>query len=347
MSHLSQEYVQHLYDTFGELKVLDDIVRHRAADDPQVPILGYPRFHHSVDDYERFTGKQLDQFIDTAVKKLISSKFKPVLDPTVLVDLSERQPANTLIQNARETVALLAPSNLDFVVSFFAFSRLGYKILCLSLRITPIAIINLLQKTNCSVIAHGHTSQIESTVQKINQDLPIKALRVPSRSDYDRPPSDEPAFIREYDREEENGRIAVIVHSSGSTGLPKPVMLSHRAVLTHPTQGPGLHSFNALPWYHLHGTSTSLAAMWMRKTAHLYNASLPMTADNLIAVLESVRPEAVHTVPYGLGLLAEKQRGVDAMKACTVVTSAGARTPDELGDRLVREGINLSIIFGT
>ncbi len=81
MSHLSQEYVQHLYDTFGELKVLDDVVRHRAADNPQVPILGYPRSEHSVDDYERFTGRQLDQFIDTAVKNFISSGLTPVTWP--------------------------------------------------------------------------------------------------------------------------------------------------------------------------------------------------------------------------------------------------------------------------
>lgn len=244
-------------------------------------------------------------------------------------------------------MALLAPSNLDFIVSFFALSRLGYTILSLSLRIAPVAIINLLQKTHCSTIVHGHSPHVESTVHKVNQDLPVKSLRLPTRSDYDRPPSDEPSFVREYDREEENSRIAVIMHSSGSTGLPKPVMLSHRALLTHPTQGPGMHNFGALPWYHLYGVSTSLQAMWMRKTAHLYNTSLPLTADNLIAVLEAVRPEALHAVPYTLGLLAEKQRGVEAMKACRIVTSAGARTPDELGDRLVREGINLGVVFGT
>jgi acyl-CoA synthetase (AMP-forming)/AMP-acid ligase II len=244
-------------------------------------------------------------------------------------------------------VALLAPSNLDFIVSFFALSRLGYTILTLSLRIAPIAIINLLQKTHCSTIVYGHSQYVESTVHKVSQDLPFKSLRVPTRGDYDRPRPAEPPFVREYDREEENGRIAVIVHSSGSTGLPKPVMLSHRALLTHPTQGPGMHNFNPLPWYHLYGVSTSLQAMWMRKTAHLYNTSLPLTAENLVAVLEAVRPEALNAVPYALGLLAENQRGIDAMKACKLVTAAGARTPDELGDRLIRGGINLGVVFGT
>ena len=184
-------------------------------------------------------------------------------------------------------------------------------------------------------------------LEKVNQDFPITTARLPSRNDYDRPVSDEPYFTREYDRQSENEKTALIIHSSGSTGLPKPVFLSHRALLTHPTQGSGLHNFNALPWYHLYGISTSLQAMWMRKIAHLYNTALPLTADNLLAVVEKVRPEAVHVVPYALGLLAEQQRGVDALKSCKVVTAAGARTPDELGDRLVKAGINLGVVFGT
>ena len=233
------------------------------------------------------------------------------------------------------------------MVSFFALSRLGFTVLSLSLRITSTAIVNLLQKTECQTIVHGHQPQVGETLREIKQDYHIYTLCVPSRSDYDRPPSDEPYFIRDYDRKSENEQVALIIHSSGSTGLPKPVFLSHKALLTHPTQGSGLHNFNALPWYHLYGISTSLQAMWMRKTAYLYNTSVPLTADNLVAVVEKVKPEAVHVVPYVLGLLAEKQRGVDVLKGCKTVTAAGARTPDELGDRLVREGINLGVVFGT
>ena len=250
-------------------------------------------------------------------------------------------------QNERKTIALLAPSNVDFIVSFFALSRLGYTILCLSLRITPAAIINLLRKTDCSAIVHGSSPQIEATVTEVKKDFPVEVLKAPRRSQYDVPVSSQPRFTREYDREEENGRTAVIMHSSGSTGLPKPVMLSHRAILTHPTQGSGYNNFNALPWYHLYGVSTSLQAMWMRKTAYLYNTSLPLTADNLIAVTEAVNPDAIHAVPYALGLLAEKQQGMSRLKSCKVVTAAGARTPDELGDRLVSEGVNLGVVFGT
>ena len=69
--------VQHLYKTFGELKVFDDILRHRAEDEEQVPILGYPR-NDDLSDYEKFTGKQLDKFVDAAVKHYIKIGLKPV-----------------------------------------------------------------------------------------------------------------------------------------------------------------------------------------------------------------------------------------------------------------------------
>lgn len=70
-------YVQDLYDKFGDLKVLDDIIRHGAADDPQLPILGYPRSESSVSDYEQFTGRNLDRFVDAVVKKLITLGMTP------------------------------------------------------------------------------------------------------------------------------------------------------------------------------------------------------------------------------------------------------------------------------
>lgn len=78
MAHLTKEHVQELYDTFGELRVLDDIVRYRAADDPQTPILGYPKSEDTVNEYENFTGKELDRFVDGAVKYFLQSGLKPV-----------------------------------------------------------------------------------------------------------------------------------------------------------------------------------------------------------------------------------------------------------------------------
>lgn len=77
MAHFTQDHVRHLYDTFGELKVLDDIIQYRATDDPPTRILGYPRAG-TADDYETFTGHQLNGFIDAAAKHLHDSGIRHV-----------------------------------------------------------------------------------------------------------------------------------------------------------------------------------------------------------------------------------------------------------------------------
>lgn len=77
MSHLSEDHVQCLYKKFGDLKVLDDIIRHRAADNPPAPILAYPR-SKTVADFEYFTGIELDNFVDVAAKKYLALGLNPV-----------------------------------------------------------------------------------------------------------------------------------------------------------------------------------------------------------------------------------------------------------------------------
>jgi acyl-CoA synthetase (AMP-forming)/AMP-acid ligase II len=154
-------------------------------------------------------------------------------------------------------------------------------------------------------------------------------------------------FTREFDREVETNEIGLIMHSSGSTGLPKPVALSHKNVLTHPVQGAGMDNFGALPLYHMYGVSTTLQAMYMAKIANLPSATVPMTADTLTAAIEATQPDVIHAVPYALGLIAEHPRGLAYLKSAKIVTAAGARTPDELGDRLVKEGVNVGVVFGT
>lgn len=100
MAHLTNDYLQHLYDTFGELKVLDDVIRHRAADNPPAPILGYPR-GDTADDYEAYTGERLDSFIDAAAKYFIACGLKGVryIDETVIHGSRLMSTSNRILKN--------------------------------------------------------------------------------------------------------------------------------------------------------------------------------------------------------------------------------------------------------
>ncbi|KAL1847172.1 hypothetical protein Plec18170_008736 [Paecilomyces lecythidis] len=86
--------------------------------------------------------------------------------------------------------------------------------------------------------------------------------------------------------------------------------------------------------------------MWQRKTAFMWNASLPLTTSSLVAALHTSQPESISAVPYVLQLLIETSSGIDALKRCSLVTYGGAPCPDELGDTLVNEGVRFGGAFG-
>jgi hypothetical protein len=67
-----------LVQKFGPLQVLDDLIRLRAADFVQHPILAYPGSEGSAASYEYFTGQDLDGMINQAVTMLMDDGFKQV-----------------------------------------------------------------------------------------------------------------------------------------------------------------------------------------------------------------------------------------------------------------------------
>ena len=109
MAHLTEEHVQELYDTFGELRVLDDIIRHRAADNPPAPILGYPKSEDTVNEYENFTGKEIDQFVDGAVRYFLESGLQPVRQSNVLFKASSDHRLTSIARIRERSLAFLVP----------------------------------------------------------------------------------------------------------------------------------------------------------------------------------------------------------------------------------------------
>lgn len=212
----------------------------------------------------------------------------------------------------------------------------------LSPRLSGEACVSLLEMVNCESIIYGQSPNIRSTLGEILRRRLVACRPMLSCSLYNKLQS--PSLVLQRNRNPE--KVALILHSSGSTGTPKPLFLTHRAIMTHPLRGPGFTSFNTLPWYHLHGLSTALQAMWMRKTAYMWNAALPLTAELVARALEEARPESVAAVPYILQLLIDDPRGIALLRQCKLVTYGGAPCPDELGDRLVNEGVHFGGSFG-
>ena len=58
--------------------IADDLLRARAADKIQTPLLCFPRTERGLIDYEAFTGSDIDRFVDHAVKYYLMHGLQPV-----------------------------------------------------------------------------------------------------------------------------------------------------------------------------------------------------------------------------------------------------------------------------
>lgn len=79
---------------------------------------------------------------------------------------------------------------------------------------------------------------------------------------------------------------------------------------------------------------------------YYFNYSLPLTKQNLAATIEQVKPDLLFCVPYILKLLGESEEGIRCLASIDLVMYGGSACPDDLGDLLVRHGVNIVGNYG-
>lgn len=62
-----------------QIYTFNQLIRERAEDVDQVPLIAYPANRFSVADYEFFTGAKINTFIDGAVKRFIETGLSPAV----------------------------------------------------------------------------------------------------------------------------------------------------------------------------------------------------------------------------------------------------------------------------
>lgn len=299
---------------FNEPVVVDDMIHQLAEENDQAILIAYPKAGRGLSEYDEFSACAINIYVSNAAEKLIRRGLN----------------WQTEVEDAPPVVGLLGPSNFGYIVTMFALSRLGYTVLILSPRLPARAYESLLEETRCNTPVTS--IDLNKMVEPIRQKRRLRLLSIISHDDFEMDHSTKSNRSAECKETALSQRVAFIMHSSGSTGIPKCVHLTHAACLNNFSMGYPLECFPTLSFYHTHGHSSFYRAMYQLKTCYVYDASLPLTSTNLIAALEAVHPELLLTVQYGLELLSESQNGIDALRKCRIVSYAGSTCPDELGD---------------
>lgn len=226
-------------------------------------------------------------------------------------------------------------------------SRLNY---LTSPQCSPDAVVHLLKETGSTHLMHDHKYRDLAAHAETQGDKAIQLI--PLVSDWQQVPNERdpsPLLPRILSPAEESDTLAIVFHSSGSTGMPKPVYQKHSVWTAALPRHPGPASFSTTPLYH-GGLSDLLRGFMSDSCTHLFTGNAPITASNVLASLRASQPAPAYflAVPYILKLLAENRDTREYLSHFEMISVGGAPMSEELGDELVqRHGWNLVSRLGS
>ncbi|KAG1862520.1 L-aminoadipate-semialdehyde dehydrogenase [Suillus subalutaceus] len=315
---------------------LNHLIAERARNHPNLEILGIPDKDFNCIKY---TLADLDASASLLAHHLRDNGL-----------LNGRSKGDT---TSRMTVGILGVSNISYVVTELTLYRMGYCVLFLSPNNSPSAIAHLLTVTNATHIivqdlllpsataALTHLSN-PGAVTIINQPSP-DVFGPAARCSYPEKTRWDPVLKWE----DESLLPVTTIHSSGSTGFPKPITVTNRVAISNCVNF-GLTTLTTLPLYHAHGHCILHRAIYSTKPLYLFpTGSIPLTSANVIRLLKQAPDvELLSGVPLALKLLAETTEGLQILKSLKLVLFGGSACPDKLGDFLVNEGVRLVGHYG-
>lgn len=326
---------------------ISEFIRQQSQRHPLLPAVGFPVPNSGREDwsYRVLTFQDIDRGTNVFAARLASTISSP------------KKP---------ETVALICHSSPEFLFTWLGLIRLGYAVLLIAPQCQPSAIQHLCTSCKVSVLLYdsAHVDRAKQAASLANETH-VKSLKthlVPVGETENifrviEQPTEcifEPHHVNE-------GAVAYLHHTSGtSSGLPKPIPQSHRAaigVLPHLPQSPSIASFTTTPLYHggiadLFRCWTSNAMIWL-----FPGKDVPITARNICSCLSTAStssstarfPQVKYfsSVPYVLQMMEADDRGLKYLQHMEIVGVGGAALPAEVGERLVKGGVNLISRFGS
>jgi acyl-coenzyme A synthetase/AMP-(fatty) acid ligase len=155
-----------------------------------------------------------------------------------------------------QVIAVLTSTAIDESILEIALAKLGLTSLLLSINNSVPAIAHLCKQTRATHLIYGvkyrqHAEDARASLKAEGIDLQIvPETRFPLWGKGGVRDVPIPQFKAVLSPEEESTRTCVILHSSGSTGFPKPVYITHYGLLANCAQSIPKTGFSALPLFH-------------------------------------------------------------------------------------------------
>ncbi len=186
-----------------------------------------------------------------------------------------------------DTVAILSGNTPDFVRSYFAIASQGARALMLDTGLNTTEHVNMMKRTDCKLVLAQKSMFIDNA--------PCEMFDIENIDDTD---ADEFTMA-----ETERGDIAQLSFTSGSTGNPKVVGLTHENLLSlhegaqfyKPVIHPGYTFYGFLPLYHIYGVVINIIVPVSLQSKLLLQPVLK--PQEFIKDFKQYKPEVIPAVP--------------------------------------------------
>ena len=206
-------------DDDGCIQTIDQLVRKRARTHPHHVVVSYPS---SGVQYVDYSMQQLDVFA-YRVARIYGAHVPPRAT-------SDEKP---------QVVAILGPSNLDYLITILALTKLGHTVLFLSTRITQEAVDSLLTSTGARFLLHHRN--FSAVADAARRAIPALGVgEIANGSEYNFPVDvyADTNLVASLDPATETNYPVFIIHSSGtSTVLTLSAITNVRFRINRSPQG--------------------------------------------------------------------------------------------------------------
>ncbi|ORZ00285.1 hypothetical protein BCR43DRAFT_540226 [Syncephalastrum racemosum] len=265
-----------------------------------------------------------------------------------------------------DTVGFIADHSINYLIAMLAFMKLRVTFMALSPRNSLAANVNLIQKTGSNFIAS--TAKYEDMIRSVAAECGNCHIHVIPTFDIDailsepRNPQADNILDSKYGPEDIE-KIAMVIHSSGSTSFPKPIRLSNRfwfcaiqsvnmqVKTDSPELGPEPTDviLSCLPLFHLFGAYNVFSQAVAGGSSVILDR-LPPQPREIITICAKLRVTLMAAPPLVLDQLAnyvQDTNEISALQRLKYIVFGGAALKPEVGDYFHSQGINIRNLYGT